>query len=60
MELILFNIKCFIILDRLSIDNKKVVSYYNYQIVHPINSKDGSLSFLRMMFDIYVLLVDSK
>ncbi len=46
--------------DRLALDGKRVGSYFNHQIVQPINGKDGPLGFLRMTLDTHVLATEAK
>lgn len=46
--------------DRLALDGKRVGSYFNHQIVQPINGKDGPLGFLRMTLDTHVLSLIPK
>ncbi|NLS43075.1 YtjB family periplasmic protein [BEV proteobacterium] len=46
--------------DRLALDGKRVGSYFNHQIVQPINGKDGPIGFLRMTLDTHVLATEAK
>ncbi|MCW2486427.1 YtjB family periplasmic protein [Candidatus Symbiopectobacterium sp. NZEC127] len=49
-----------VVRDRLALDGKRVGSYFNHQIVQPINGKDGPIGFLRMTLDTHVLATDAK
>lgn len=46
--------------DRLSIDGKRAGSYFNHQIVQPIENKNGPSGFLRMTLDTHALATESK
>lgn len=46
--------------DRLSLDGKRADSYFNHQLVEPINSKDGPIGFIRITLDTHVLTTESK
>ncbi|MBG6246993.1 MULTISPECIES: YtjB family periplasmic protein [Symbiopectobacterium] len=49
-----------VVRDRLALDGKRVGSYFNHQIVQPINGKDGPIGFLRMTLDTHVLATEAK
>lgn len=49
-----------VVRDRLALDCKRVGSYFNHQIVQPINGKDGPIGFLRMTLDTHVLATEAK
>ncbi|MBG6240739.1 MAG: YtjB family periplasmic protein [Candidatus Symbiopectobacterium sp. Dall1.0] len=49
-----------VVRDRLALDGKRVRSYFNHQIVQPINGKDGPIGFLRMTLDTHVLATEAK
>lgn len=46
--------------DRLALDGKKAGSYFNQQIVQPIDSKDSPVGFLRMTLDTHTLPTEAK
>lgn len=46
--------------DRLALDGKRAGSYFNHQIVQPIEDKDGPSGFLRLTLDTHVLATESK
>ncbi|OON40029.1 hypothetical protein BTJ39_11380 [Izhakiella australiensis] len=46
--------------DRLSLDGKRAGSYFNHQIVQPLDSKDGPRGFLRLTLDTHVLATESR
>ena len=46
--------------DRLSLDGKRAGSYFNHQIVVPIEDKSGPSGFLRITLDTHVLATESK
>lgn len=49
-----------VVRDRLALDGRRVGSYFNHQIVQPINGKDGPIGFLRMTLDTHVLATEAK
>ncbi|MBP2169650.1 membrane protein [Erwinia toletana] len=46
--------------DRLAIDGKRAGSYFNHQIVQPLDSNGGPLGFLRVTLDTHVLVTEAK
>lgn len=46
--------------DRLALDGKRAGSYFNHQIVQPLESKDGPRGFLRLTLDTHVLATESR
>ncbi|WP_024550522.1 YtjB family periplasmic protein [Siccibacter turicensis] len=46
--------------DRLALDGKKAGSYFNQQIVQPIESKSGPVGFLRLTLDTHTLPTEAK
>lgn len=46
--------------DRLALDGNRVGSYFNHQIVQPIEGKDGPIGFLRITLDTHVLATEAK
>lgn len=46
--------------DRLSLDGKRAGSYFNHQIVQPLEGKDGPQGFLRVTLDTHVLVTESR
>jgi membrane protein len=46
--------------DRLSLDGKRAGSYFNHQIVQPLEGKDGPQGFLRATLDTHVLVTESR
>ncbi|MBJ7222354.1 MULTISPECIES: YtjB family periplasmic protein [unclassified Brenneria] len=46
--------------DRLALDGNRVGSYFNYQLVQPIEGKDGPIGFLRITLDTHVLETEAK
>lgn len=46
--------------DRLALDGSRAGSYFNHQLVEPINGKDGPLGFLRVTLDTHVLATEAK
>ncbi|PWC13243.1 hypothetical protein B4923_08455 [Brenneria roseae subsp. americana] len=46
--------------DRLALDGNRVGSYFNHQLVQPIEGKDGPIGFLRVTLDTHVLATEAK
>jgi len=46
--------------DRLALDGKKAGSYFNQQIVQPIEDKDGPVGYLRITLDTHTLPTEAK
>lgn len=46
--------------DRLALDGLRAGSYFNHQIVQPIESHDGPQGFLRLTLDTHVLATESQ
>ncbi|ELY9431653.1 YtjB family periplasmic protein [Salmonella enterica] len=46
--------------DRLALDGKKAGSYFNQQIVEPIQGKTGPLGYLRLTLDTHTLATEAK
>lgn len=46
--------------DRLALDGKKAGSYFNQQIVQPIEGKSGPVGFLRLTLDTHTLPTEAK
>lgn len=46
--------------DRLALDGKKTGSYFNQQVVQPVDGKDGSLGYLRLTLDTHTLPTEAK
>ncbi|MCL2897947.1 YtjB family periplasmic protein [Brenneria tiliae] len=46
--------------DRLALDGNRVGSYFNHQLVQPIEGKDGPIGFLRVTLDTHVLETEAK
>lgn len=46
--------------DRLALDGQRAGSYFNHQIVQPLESKDGPGGFLRVTLDTHVLVTEAK
>ncbi|WP_205438763.1 YtjB family periplasmic protein [Edwardsiella tarda] len=46
--------------DRLALDGQRAGSYFNHQIVQPIDGHDGPLGFLRLTLDTHVLATESQ
>ncbi|WP_343554754.1 YtjB family periplasmic protein [Pantoea sp.] len=46
--------------DRLGLDGKRAGSYFNHQIVQPLEGKDGPQGFLRVTLDTHVLVTESR
>jgi membrane protein len=46
--------------DRLALDGKRAGSYFNHQIVQPIEDKEGPSGFLRITLDTHVLGTEAK
>ncbi len=46
--------------DRLGLDGKRAGSYFNHQIVQPVQGKNGPLGFLRLTLDTHVLATESR
>ncbi|PIJ50265.1 hypothetical protein BL250_08315 [Erwinia sp. OLTSP20] len=46
--------------DRLSLDGKRAGSYFNHQIVQPLENKEGPQGFLRLTLDTHVLATESR
>ena len=45
--------------DRLALDGKKAGSYFNQQIVEPIQGKNGPLGYLRLTLDTHTIATES-
>lgn len=46
--------------DRLALDGKRAGSYFNHQIVQPLESNGSPLGFLRVTLDTHVLVTEAK
>jgi len=46
--------------DRLALDGKKAGSYFNQQIIEPIQGKNGPLGYLRLTLDTHTLATEAK
>ncbi|MEQ9862086.1 YtjB family periplasmic protein [Pectobacterium cacticida] len=46
--------------DRLALDGNRVGSYFNHQLVQPIEGKDGPIGFLRLTLDTHVLATEAR
>ena len=46
--------------DRLALDGKKAGSYFNQQIIEPIQGKNGPLGYLRLTLDTHTLPTEAK
>jgi membrane protein len=46
--------------DRLALDGKRAGSYFNHQLVQPMNNSDGPQGFLRVTLDTHVLVTEAK
>lgn len=46
--------------DRLALDGQRAGSYFNHQLVEPLDSPDGPRGFLRVTLDTHVLVTESK
>lgn len=46
--------------DRLALDGKKVGSYFNEQIVQPVQDKSGAIGYLRITLDTHTLPTEAK
>ena len=46
--------------DRLALDGQRAGSYFNHQIVQPVEGKNGPQGFLRMTLDTHVLATESR
>ncbi|QDX31454.1 YtjB family periplasmic protein [Dickeya poaceiphila] len=46
--------------DRLALDGSRAGSYFNHQLVEPVNSKDGPIGFLRITLDTHVLATEAR
>ncbi len=46
--------------DRLGLDGQRAGSYFNHQIVQPVQGKNGPLGFLRLTLDTHVLATESR
>ncbi|WP_192457777.1 YtjB family periplasmic protein [Musicola keenii] len=46
--------------DRLALDGNRAGSYFNHQLVEPVNGKDGPLGFLRITLDTHVLATEAR
>ena len=46
--------------DRLALDGKKAGSYFNQQIVEPIQGKNGPLGYLRLTLDTHTIATESR
>lgn len=46
--------------DRLALDGQRAGSYFNHQLVEPLDSNDGPRGFLRVTLDTHVLVTESK
>ncbi|SLM61653.1 Lipoate-protein ligase A [Dickeya aquatica] len=46
--------------DRLALDGSRAGSYFNHQLVEPVNSKEGPLGFLRITLDTHVLATEAR
>ena len=46
--------------DRLALNGKKAGSYFNQQIVEPIEGKNGPLGYLRLTLDTHTLATEAK
>ncbi|KGT88462.1 hypothetical protein NG99_22165 [Erwinia typographi] len=46
--------------DRLALDGHRAGSYFNHQLVQPLDGPDGPVGFLRVTLDTHVLVTESK
>ncbi|ASY75791.1 MULTISPECIES: YtjB family periplasmic protein [Pectobacterium] len=46
--------------DRLALDGNRVGSYFNHQLVQPIEGKEGPIGFLRITLDTHVLATEAR
>lgn len=46
--------------DRLALDGQRAGSYFNHQLVQPLESPEGPMGFLRVTLDTHVLVTESK
>lgn len=46
--------------DRLALDGKKAGSYFNLQIVQPVQDKNGPIGYLRITLDTHTLATEAK
>ncbi|MBX9445947.1 YtjB family periplasmic protein [Dickeya chrysanthemi] len=46
--------------DRLALDGSRAGSYFNHQLVEPLNSKEGPIGFLRITLDTHVLATEAR
>ncbi|MFD1804211.1 YtjB family periplasmic protein [Mixta tenebrionis] len=46
--------------DRLALDGKRAGSYFNHQLVQPMDNHDGPQGFLRVTLDTHVLVTEAK
>ncbi|ARJ41238.1 hypothetical protein B1H58_03920 [Pantoea alhagi] len=46
--------------DRLALDGKRAGSYFNHQLVQPLENSDGPQGFLRVTLDTHVLVTEAK
>lgn len=46
--------------DRLALDGQRAGSYFNHQLVQPLESAEGPRGFLRVTLDTHVLVTESK
>ncbi|UJR53015.1 YtjB family periplasmic protein [Dickeya zeae] len=46
--------------DRLALDGSRAGSYFNHQMVEPLNTKDGPIGFLRITLDTHVLATEAR
>lgn len=46
--------------DRLALDGQRAGSYFNHQLVQPLDSPDGPRGFLRITLDTHVLVTEAK
>ncbi|QHM73934.1 YtjB family periplasmic protein [Mixta intestinalis] len=46
--------------DRLALDGKRAGSYFNHQLVQPMDNSDGPQGFLRVTLDTHVLVTEAK
>lgn len=46
--------------DRLALDGQRAGSYFNHQLVQPLENSDGQQGFLRVTLDTHVLVTEAK
>jgi membrane protein len=46
--------------DRLALDGKRAGSYFNHQLVQPLENSDGPQGFLRVTLDTHVLVTEAR